>query len=434
MLGRKKLAIDEACLYLNVWTTHLSGADKVPVMVWIHGGGNVEGSGEMPPLGPALARKGVVVVSINYRLGALGFLAYPALSAESPHRVSGNYGLMDQVAALQWVRRNIRRFGGDPRQITVFGASSGSLDICNLMAAPQAAGLFQRAILQSGVCVDSVFPDLRQAEANGVLLAKDFGVKTNSRALAKLRAIPADRILQVVAADPQADVEPVVDGWFFREQPAVTFLNGRQAQIPIVVGSNQDEISIFASPLVGGKPSGPKTVEQYRQWVRHRFNSYADEVLAVYPVDAESDVASAFRQMDTDFDFGFGARLLAQEMVRVHQPAYLYRFTYVGAGEFASLGAFHSEESMFLSRRYWTTWIARPYDNTLSKAIIGYWVRFAKTGNPNGPGLPPWPVYNSETDICQELGRRIGPEPVPRAVRFEVFQRDLSSRLQRSQP
>ena len=433
MLGRRKMMTDEGCLYLNVWTTNLSQEAKAPVMVWVHGGGNVEGSGEWPPLGETLANKGVVVVSINYRLGALGFLALPALSAESPHHVSGNYGQLDQVEALKWVQRNISRFGGDPNDVTIFGASSGALDICDLMASPLAVGLFQKVILQSGVCVDSVFPPLHRAEANGALLANDVGVQDNSRALEKLRALPAERVLEAAARDPHLDLEPVVDGWFFRDQPAVTFARGKQIRVPVIVGSNEDEVSIFASPIVGGKSYRPKTVTEYRQWLRHKFNVYADEVFADYPVHTDNDVAKVFRKMDTDFDFGFGARLLALDTARIGEPAFLYHFTYVGAGKFAALGAFHSEESMFLSKKYWTSWIARPYDKKLSDAIIGYWVQFAKTGNPNGPGLPTWPVYSPTTDLCQELGQRIGTKSVPRSERFEVFQRILTSRLQKTQ-
>ena len=213
----------------------------------------------------------------------------------------------------------------------------------------------------------------------------------------------------------------------------MTFATGKQIRVPVIVGSNEDEVSIFASPIVGGKSYRPKTVTEYRQWLRHKFNVYADEVFADYPVHTDNDVAKVFRKMDTDFDFGFGARLLALDTARIGEPAFLYHFTYVGTGKFAALGAFHSEESMFLSKKYWTSWIARPYDKKLSDAIIGYWVQFAKTGNPNGPGLPTWPVYSPTTDLCQELGQRIGTKSVPRSERFEVFQRILTSRLQKTQ-
>lgn len=432
MLGIQKMVTNEACLYLNVWTPNLHGTAKRPVMVWVHGGGNVEGSAEWPPLGSTLAQEGVVVVSMNYRLGVFGFFSYPALAAESTHHVSGNYGHLDQVEALRWVKRNISRFGGDPNNVTVFGASSGALDICNLMASPMAVGLFQRAIMQSGVCVDSVYPGMRQAQTNGELLAKDLGVAAGPGSLAALRALSADKLLLAAAKDDRVDLEPVVDGWFFPEQPAAAFASGKQMKIPVIVGSNNDEVSIFASPLVGGKSNRPKTVQEYRQWLHREFGSMADKVFAQYPAQSDKDVPGVFRTMDTDFDFGFGARLLAIEMARIHQPAYLYHFTYVGAGEFAALGAFHSEESMFLSKKYWTTWIHRPYDMTLSNAMIGYWVQLAKTGNPNTSALPAWPAYQADTDFCQELGQRIGAERVPRAERFEVFQQFLDSRLAKS--
>lgn len=448
MLGRTRLVTNEACLYLNVWTTNLpstagspqkhpSSTSTEPVMVWIHGGGNVEGSGEMPPLGPALSEQGVVVVTLNYRLGAFGFFAHPALSAESPHHVSGNYGLMDQVAAIEWVRRNIRQFGGNPSQITVFGVSSGSLDVCNLLASPQAAGLFQRAILQSGVCVDSVFPTLKQAEANGIRLASDLGVKQDKispQQLVALRRLPAERILETAAQDPNIDLEPAVDGWFFREQPAVTFAQGRQAKMPVIIGSNEDEISIFASPIVGASDHGPKTVAAYRRWLRNRFGEFANQVFSAYPAHSDSEVPAVFQQMDTDFDFGYGARLMAREMARIERKTYLYRFTYVGAGEFASLGAFHMLPSMFLSKIYWPGWVSRPYDPTLSRTLIGYWTQFAKTGDPNGGGLPKWPAYDAKSELCQQIGQTIGPVHVPRANRFRVFDDDLAKRLKKSTP
>lgn len=431
MLGRKEMATDEACLFLNVWTPDLRHADRLPVFVWIHGGGNVEGSAEWPPLGETVARQGVVVVSINYRLGIFGFFAHPVLAAESPQHVSGNYGQLDQVAALQWVQRNIARFGGDPDRVTVGGASSGSLDVCNLLASPLAAGLFEGAILQSGVCVDSIFPAEKDAEKNGADFARKLsqGSAGDEASLAKLRAMPADVLLHVAANDQDVDLEPSVDGWFLRQQPAAAFAQGRQMNIPVLVGSNENEMSIFASPLVGGRSYRPKTVAEYRQWLKRRFKDNADAVLAAYPVRSDGEATAVFNTMDTDFDFGFGARLLASEMADIQQRAYLYHFTYVGQGAFAPLGAFHSEESMFLSGKFWTNWIAAPEDARLSAVILRYWVSFVKTGNPNTRGLPMWPAYAPEKDDCQTLGRSIETTPAPRADRFGVFQKRLNERL-----
>jgi para-nitrobenzyl esterase len=431
MLGRKEMVTNEACLFLNVWTTNLpvasstssptSPAQKAPVMVWIHGGGNVEGSQEWPPLGPVLAKHGVVVVSINYRLGAFGFLSLPGLTAESAQHVSGNYGILDQMQALKWVQTNIAQFGGDPANVTIFGASSGSLDICDLMASPLATVLFQKAILQSGFCVDSSSPTLAEAETQGKTLAKQFGVSgDNDSAIESLRAVPADRLLQQAAKNQEIDFNPIVDKWALPDQPERIFAEGKQAHIPIIVGSNADEVSIFASPLVGGKSYRPKTVAEYRQWLQKNFHQLADEAFAAYPAKSDNDVPKAFLAIATDDDFGFGAWLLARETAAAGQNAFLYSLTYVGSGEFEPLGAFHSEESILLSKRYWKSWVTSPDDEPMSERLIGYWTQFAKTSSPNGPGLPAWPAYELKTDQYQELGRHTG-QIKPDTSKFSVF-------------
>ncbi len=429
MLGIRTMHTSEACLYLNVWTPKLQSAARLPVFVWVHGGGNVEGSGEWPPLGATLAKRGIVVVSLNYRLGVFGFFSSAALNAESSHRVSGNYGQLDQIAALRWVRDNIRFFGGDPARVTVGGQSSGSLDVCNLMAAPLARGLFRGAILQSGACVDSITASLKGGEEMSARLVSDLSLPAGA-SMARLRAVPAERLLQAAAADKQIDLEPVIDGWLLPQQPALVFADGRQAAIPVLVGSTRDEVSIFASPLVHGSAYRPQTLAAYHKWLKDEFGGFADQVFAAYAATSDSQVPRIFRRMFTDYDFAFGAYLLAKENADAGLPAYLYNFDAVGSGPFASLGAFHSEENMFLSQRYWTSWVKQPSDGVLSNAMIGYWVNFIQSGSPDGSGLPLWPRFSADRPLCQRLGKNIGPEAVPQVQRLPVFQRFLNARLQ----
>jgi para-nitrobenzyl esterase len=431
MLGETQMRTAEACLYLNVWTPHLRTTAHLPVLVWIHGGGNVEGSGEWPPLGETLAARSIVVVSINYRLGIFGFYATPQLAAESPDHRSGNYGQLDQLAALDWVQKNIARFGGDPHHVTVAGQSSGALDICNLIASPLAADRFQRAILESGVCVDSVFPTSREIEAADASFADHLGPDNKPASLAQLRALPVQQLLDAAAHDDRLDLEPAVDGHFLREQPAVTFASGRQLPIPILAGSTENEVSIFASPIVGGSSHRPQTLAAYHQFLDRKFGSLAPQVFAAYPAATDAEGPRVFNTMFSDFDFGFSARLLAEETARIHQPAFLYHFTYIGQGPFAALGAFHAEELMFLSQHYWTSWIKTPSDARVSEALIGYWVRFIQTGNPNRHGLPAWPAYTPQSDLAQIIGGKVTTERDPRSEKFAPFQRYLNSRLAR---
>jgi para-nitrobenzyl esterase len=404
------LGWNEDCLYLNVWTTKLSASSRRPVIVWFHGGGNKAGRSQHTPLGPALSRLGVVVVSVNYRLGPLGFLAHPALTAESEHHASGNYGLLDQLHALKWIRENVSRFGGDPGRITVMGHSAGAVDTCLLMASPMAAGLFQRAILQSGDCQSILNQDIRaplpynsivgSGESVGERLANELGVANDPRLLRNLRSISADKILEAWSKDPQVSLDAVVDGWVIPEQPAKIFAEGKQLHIPVLVGSTADEATIFVGH------NGPKTVEQYKKYLLADTGKYADQEFQAYPAASDADVPARFLQLQNDV-FAYGAHSIARSMARAGQKAYLYYFSYVGRGKRAQFGAHHGEELWFLSDSFPSDWERSPDDKKLGEIMRAYWTQFAKKGDPNSTGIPDWPAYDARQDQCFELGRTI---------------------------
>ena len=403
------VAWSEDCLYLNVWTPHLSTSANLPVLVYFHGGSNTQGYSQMTPLGPALSPLGVVVVSANYRLGPFGFLAHPALTAESGHHSSGNYGLLDQLQALRWVQENISRFGGDPSQVTVIGQSAGAVDICLLMSSPLAAGAFQRAIMESGECQSTLNEDIRTpipyntisgtGEGVGERLAKDLGVAGGPDTLQKLRSISADQILKAWSRDQQVHFDAIVDGWVVPEQPAKIFAEGKQMHIPVMIGSNANEATVFGH-------GGPKTVDQYKNYLREDTGKFSDEEFRAYPAHSDADVPAQYLQLQSD-TFAYGAYSLAQAMTRAGQKAYLYYFTYAETGKRAQLGAYHGEELKFLSNSFPADWGHSRDDEKLGEAIRAYWTQFAKTGNPNAPGLPEWPAYNARSNQWLELGRTI---------------------------
>lgn len=410
---------NEDCLYLNVWTPQLSATSKLPVIVFFHGGSNVAGYSQATPLGPAFSRLGVVVVSANYRLGALGFLALPALTAESPHHSSGNYGLLDQIEALRWVRENISQFGGDPGRVTVMGQSAGAVDICLLMASPLAAGLFEGAIMESGECQSTFDEDIRTpiaynsisrtGESVGQRLARDLGVGNRPDTLQKLRSIPAKQLLEVSTQDPEVHFDAIVDGWVVPDQPAKIFAEGREMHIPLLVGANADEATVFQSQ------GDPKTLDAYKQALQDDTGKYASEEFAAYPALKNADVPAAYMRLEDDW-FAYGAYSVAEAMTRAGQGAYLYCFTYTSAGIRASLGAYHGEELDLLSHSSLGDWEHENIEKELGNRMRAYWTQFAKTGNPNAPGLPEWPAYAAQPDQCFELGRTIGIQPVSRRV------------------
>jgi para-nitrobenzyl esterase len=418
-----KLPWNEDCLYLNVWTTQLDARAKRPVIVYFHGGSNTAGYSQLTPLGPALSRLGVVVVSANYRLGPLGFFAHPALTAESEHHSSGNYGLLDQLQALKWVRENISQFGGDPRRVTVMGQSSGAVDICLLMASPLAAGLFQRAIMESGDCQGTFNEDIRTpiryneisgtGEGAGEHLASDLDILGGPDSLQKLRSIPADEILKTWSKDRKVHFNAIIDGWVVPEQPARIFAECKQMPVPVLVGSNADEATVFGHNDV-------KTVDQYKAYLLRDTENYSDQEFRAFPATSDADVPAAHLRLEND-SFAYGAYSMAQMMACTGQKAFLYYFTYVEAGKRAPLGAYHGEELNFLSNVFPDDWEHSQDDEKLGEIVRTYWVQFAKTGDPNFAGIPQWPAYDARKDEYFELGRTIGGRPV--AVQLQALER-----------
>jgi para-nitrobenzyl esterase len=398
----------EDCLTLNIWTTNFPGHAKSPVIVYFHGGGNSQGYSQFKPVGPALARLGTVVVSANYRLGPLGFLAHPALTAESQHHSSGNYGLLDQLLVLRWVKRNIGRFGGDPRAVTVMGQSSGAVDICLLMSSPLAAHLFHRAILQSGDCQGELNEDIRTpipynsisgtGESSGEQLAFALGVTDQAHPLPKLRSIPAADIMKAWSANKHISFDAIVDGWVIPEQPAWTFAAGKQARVPILAGSNADEATVLGLDVT--------TVEQYRNYLEKDAREFANEELQAWPVASDADVPARYLELQND-GFAYGAWSMVRATARAKQHAYLYCFGYAESGKRAPLGAHHGIELNFLSDTFPDDWKHDDDDAALGRVMRQYWAQFAKTGNPNLVGLPPWPEYDKNSDQCLELNRTI---------------------------
>ncbi len=423
---------NEDCLYLNVWTTELGSNANRPVLVYFHGGSNTQGYSQMTPLGPQLSRLGLVVVSANYRLGAFGFLAHSALSAESEHHSSGNYGLLDQLQALKWVKENIREFGGDPHRITVMGQSAGAVDICLLMASPLSQGMFRGAILESGECQDTLNEDIRisikynfidtTGEHSGERLAVDLGASSGRDALQRLRKIPANEILKAWKNDPGLHFDAIVDGWIIPKQPAQIFAEGKEMHIPILVGSNADEATVFGH-------NNLKTIDDYRRHLQQDTGEYSNEEFQAYPVSSDTDVPIRSVQLESD-EFACGAYSIAQAMTRAGVKSYLYYFTYAVPGKRARLGAYHGEELFFLSDSFPADWERTDRDQELGKLMRSYWVEFVKAGDPNFDDAPHWPPCEGKSTQFFELGNHVGLRPVPERIRTlaTIMQRVVAHR------
>ncbi len=429
------LAVSEDCLYLNVWTRARSAHERLPVMVWIYGGAFGYGSASWPLYdGTRLAKKGVVLVSIAYRTGVFGFLADPELSAESPHHVSGNYGLRDMIAALQWVKANTGEFGGDPSRVTIFGESAGGGAVNILAVSPAARGLFQRAICESGAgalspakhggtsYAGSGLPYRSLASAE--VIGQRFLAKLGARDIAAARALPAD-VIQKVPPPGRADgasIWPIFDGDIFPEDGYELFQADRFNDTPILVGTNADEGGLFRAELAGTTPA------KFEAHVRAAYGPYAGRILAVYPhaTDAQAQQASEdlfFRDAGLSAWGTWAWALLQSE--KGHGKAYLYSFDPARSPDLPDLplGPVHGSELRYVFGDLGGPRLHAPtaQDSTLSNLIQSYWVNFAKTGNPNGPGLPHWPVFRASSQRVMYLDTHPHAGPVPNLRKLKAL-------------
>jgi para-nitrobenzyl esterase len=447
-------SMNEDCLYLNVWSGASSSTERRPVFVWIYGGGFSGGSGSNALFdGENLARKGLVVVTFNYRLGVLGFLATPELSRESGHNASGNYGLLDDIAALRWVQKNIVAFGGDPSRVTIGGQSAGAGSVGFLSISPLASGLFHRSIAQSHARYPRD-PELRylsvswrplpQAETAGVKYSETLG----TRSLKELRALPWQKlIVDGAAVDESVDTRssakpplfrPVVDGWVVPFNYSQSYAKGAQNDVAFLAGNNLDETGAvpetsFAvlrsaaahDPRRPGAPRPNLSLNEYLSAAKQKFGPMTDEFLKLYPATTDDEAALASNAASRD-NSRVSTYLWGTEWIKHAQsPVYTYFWTHRPPGpEHDTRGAFHGSEIPYVfgnldpADRPWTG-----EDRKIADILSSYWTHYIATGNPNGPGLPPWPAYNPKSPTVMEIGDHFGRIPIAEPRKLDFWKR-----------
>ncbi|WP_294121876.1 carboxylesterase family protein [Sphingomonas sp.] len=408
----------EDCLALNVWAPAMNGAGKLPVMVWIHGGSLMNGSGSVPQYaGEQLAARGVIVVTINYRLGVLGFLAHPQLNKESRYGVSGNYGLLDQIAALKWVKRNIAAFGGDPDQVTIFGQSSGSFSASILASTPLARGLFRRAIGESGAVFEPVELDPRFTPNGAAEIGVGFANKAGAKSVADLRKMPVATLLKQ-RFNPQFNI----DGHVIPASPHDAYEAGKQNDVDLLVGTNASEGSFFFDPA-------SVTVGNFDSVLGRTYPSLLLKAVGAKPGNTDADARRAAVATDTDIRFRWGMWAWARHALNSGKSrVFFYRFSgapaYRPGHPYFGLGPTHGAEMPYVfgyldkGAADWTS-----QDQALASTIQQYWTNFAKSGDPNGPGLPRWPRFDNRRTMVMELGQEVRAAPLTDDARLKRIDR-----------
>jgi len=436
--------ISEDCLFLNVWTpATATKTSKLPVMVWIHGGGFTGGSGSGPgSAGDAFAKQGVILTTINYRLGRLGHFAHPALSKEHPEEFKGSYAYMDQIAALKWIQENIGAFGGDPNNVTIFGFSAGGVSVHSLLTIPAAKGLFHKLISESGGGRDGVLTGrpIRQenadplysvsAETIGINFARKHKIEsTDAAGLAKLRSLSVEEIVDGGQESDSSGLRiysgPILDGKLVVETAESAYKAGRQARVPLIIGNCSAEIGGAFVSTASSKEA-----------LFSSFGELEAEAKAAFDPQGTKEFAEVLTKFNTDWVWGEPARMVARAFVSKRAPAYMYQFGYVPAAmrDRARYGAGHGSEVSFVFNKLNARWGA-PAEATLEEKELArimntYWANFAKTGNPNGKGLPVWPLYNTQKEEILDIdldGKTVA-KPDPRKARFNVIEKAFKQR------